>query len=78
MGENSGMLDLCEAGDGAFGPCGSECVVGHLWYAELALWDEPNDGLRRPNRRSWETMKGVGCLRQHDGGHGSCNPLRSV
>ena len=23
-------------------------------------------------------MKGVGCLRQHDGGHGSRNLLRSV
>jgi len=25
-----------------------------------------------------DTMKGVGCLKQQDGGHGSRNPLRSV
>ena len=28
--------------------------------------------------RSSDPMKGVGCLRQQDGGHGSRNPLRSV
>ncbi|KAK0070677.1 hypothetical protein PV325_000227, partial [Microctonus aethiopoides] len=44
---------------------------------ELALWDEPNAELRRQSRRLWDTMKGVGCLRQQDGGHGSRNPLRS-
>ena len=22
------------------------CPVGHFWYAELALWDEPNAGLK--------------------------------
>ena len=27
---------------------------------ELAMWDEPNAGLRCPNRRSSDTMKGVG------------------
>ena len=37
------------------------CQVGHFWLAELALWDEPNAELRRLNRRSWYTMKGVGC-----------------
>ena len=26
----------------------SECQVGHFWSAELALWDEPNAGLKVP------------------------------
>ncbi|CAN1154923.1 hypothetical protein LINPERHAP2_LOCUS20225 [Linum perenne] len=29
-------------------------------------------------RANLEPTKGVGRLRQHDGGHGSRNPLRSV
>jgi len=29
-------------------------------------------------RRLWDTMKGVGNLREQDGGHGSRNPPRSV
>ena len=40
--------------------------------------DAPNVGLRRQTARSSDTIKGVGPLRQQDGGHGSRNPLRSV
>ncbi|KAI5694487.1 hypothetical protein M8J77_025932 [Diaphorina citri] len=48
-------------------------MVNYAWpgRTELALWDEPNAELRRLNRRSLETRKGVGCYRQQGGGHGS-------
>ena len=40
--------------------------------------DEANIGLRCSSARSSDAIKGVGSFKQQDGGHGSCNPLRSV
>jgi hypothetical protein len=40
--------------------------------------DEPNVELKCQTIRSSDPIKGVGALRQQDGGHGSRNPLRSV
>ncbi|KAG9438727.1 hypothetical protein H6P81_021322 [Aristolochia fimbriata] len=39
--------------------------------------DEPKAGLRCPTAANLEPTKGVGRLRQQDGGHGSRNPLRT-
>ncbi|KAK7323545.1 hypothetical protein VNO77_27022 [Canavalia gladiata] len=46
--------------------------------SELAMRDEPEARLRCPTRANLDPTKGVGRLRQQDGGHGSRNPLRSV
>ncbi|CAF2372719.1 unnamed protein product [Brassica napus] len=40
--------------------------------------DEPKPGYGAQLRANLEPTKGVGRLRQQDGGHGSRNPLRSV
>jgi hypothetical protein len=41
--------------------------------------DEPKDAVKGPETEAhWTNQKGVGFLRQQDGGHGSRNPLRSV
>ncbi|KAF4514199.1 UNVERIFIED_CONTAM: hypothetical protein B566_EDAN019386, partial [Ephemera danica] len=37
---------------------------------ELAMRDEPNVEIRRPNTRSSDTTKGVGSYGQQDGGYG--------
>jgi hypothetical protein len=42
------------------------------------MWDEPNVDLRGLNPAYVDSIKGVGSLRQQDGGHGSRHPLRSV
>ncbi|KAL0641101.1 hypothetical protein Bca4012_102907 [Brassica carinata] len=43
---------------------------------ELAMRDEPKPGYGAQLRANLEPTKGVGRLRQQDGGHGSRNPLR--
>ena len=53
-------------------------LVGHFWYAELAMRDEPNVELRCPTVRSSDTTKGVDSSKQQGGGHKSRYPLRSV
>ena len=54
------------------------CVSTEGLLMSVALWDEPNAGLKCQSRSSSDPTKGVGCLKQQDGGHGSRNPLRSV
>ena len=68
MGENPGLLEMFEAG----------AYLDHL-SAKWANFGKQNWRcgmnqtlkLRRLNRRSLETRKGVGCYRQQGGGHGS-------
>ena len=51
---------------------------GPFLVSRTGAVDEPNAELKCQNGSSSDPTKGVGCLKQQDGGHGSRNPLRSV
>eukprot|EP00825_Cyclidium_porcatum_P019807 TRINITY_DN2267_c0_g1_i2.p1 TRINITY_DN2267_c0_g1~~TRINITY_DN2267_c0_g1_i2.p1 ORF type:complete len:113 (+),score=1.06 TRINITY_DN2267_c0_g1_i2:81-419(+) len=54
-------------------------LVGQIWQAELAMWDEPNTKISCQRKySSVDPRKGVDSSKQQDGGHGSRHPLRSV
>ncbi|KAL0746013.1 hypothetical protein Bca101_101482 [Brassica carinata] len=57
-------------------PTESRAPSGPFLVSELAMRDEPKPGYGAQLRANLEPTKGVGRLRQQDGGHGSRNPLR--
>ncbi|KAL0805441.1 hypothetical protein Bca101_097932 [Brassica carinata] len=57
-------------------PTESRAPSGPFLVSRIAMWDEPKPGYGAQLRANLEPTKGVGRLRQQDGGHGSRNPLR--